>query len=74
VLQSSANLTGGPDPRRLPDVPAELRRAADLVIDGGELPGTPSTVIDLRGFEADRSWSVVRLGAVSVEAVAAALD
>jgi L-threonylcarbamoyladenylate synthase len=64
VLQSSANRAGGPDPRRLEDVPPLLRDAADVVIDGGELPGTPSTVVDLRGYEEDGSWSVVRLGAV----------
>jgi tRNA threonylcarbamoyl adenosine modification protein (Sua5/YciO/YrdC/YwlC family) len=64
VLQSSANLAGGPDPRRLEDVPQRIRRAADLVLDGGELPGTPSTVIDLRRYEEDGSWSVVRPGAV----------
>ena len=51
VLQSSANLAGGPDARRLSEVPEALRRTADLVLDGGELPGTPSTVIDLRALE-----------------------
>jgi tRNA threonylcarbamoyl adenosine modification protein (Sua5/YciO/YrdC/YwlC family) len=64
VLQSSANIAGGPDPRRLSDVPPLLRAAVDLVIDGGELPGTPSTVIDLRRYEEDGQWSVVRAGAV----------
>lgn len=49
VLQTSANLSGGPDPRRLEDVDARLREAVDLEIDGGELPGTPSTVVDLSG-------------------------
>ena len=44
VLQSSANHAGGPDARRLADVPADIRAGADLVLDGGELPGTPSTV------------------------------
>ena len=44
--------------------PAAIRAGADLVIDGGELPGTPSTVIDLREYEAGR-WSIVRVGAVS---------
>jgi L-threonylcarbamoyladenylate synthase len=73
VLQSSANLAGDPDPRRFEDVPEVLRRAADLVIDGGELPGTPSTVVDLRGYEATGEWSVVRLGAVGEEALSAAL-
>jgi tRNA threonylcarbamoyl adenosine modification protein (Sua5/YciO/YrdC/YwlC family) len=64
VLQSSANRAGKPDPRRLEDVPALLRAAVDLVIDGGELPGTPSTVIDLRRYEEEGEWSVVRAGAV----------
>ena len=64
VLQSSANRTGGPDPRALAEVPELIRAAADLVIDGGELPGTPSTMVDLRRFESHGSWSVVREGAV----------
>ena len=51
VLQSSANAAGAPDARRLDEVPAAIRLGADLVIDAGELPGTPSTVIDLRRFE-----------------------
>jgi tRNA threonylcarbamoyl adenosine modification protein (Sua5/YciO/YrdC/YwlC family) len=64
VLQSSANRAGGPDPRRLSEVPELIRATADLVIDGGELPGTPSTMLDLRRFEAEGVWSVVRDGAV----------
>ncbi len=74
VLQSSANLAGGSDPRRVEDVPEAIRTGADLVIDGGELPGTASTVLDLRAYEADGAWSVVRAGAVGEEALAAALD
>jgi L-threonylcarbamoyladenylate synthase len=73
VLQSSANLAGGPDPRRLQDVPESIRRAADLVLDGGELPGTPSTVVDLRGYERDGVWTVIRAGAVPRSALRAAL-
>ena len=69
VLQSSANLRGGPDARRVADVPAAIRAGVDLVVDAGELPGTPSTVIDLRGFEAAGAWEVVRAGAVAREAV-----
>ena len=74
VLQSSANLAGGPDARRLDDVPEPLRRGADLVIDGGELPGTPSTVVDLRSFESSGEWGIVREGAISRDDVAAALQ
>jgi len=65
VLQSSANLSGGADPRRLDEVDPRLRDAVDLVLDAGELPGTPSTVIDLTGYERDGTWSIVRGGAVS---------
>ena len=74
VLQSSANLRGGPDARRVADVPAAIRDGADLVVDAGELPGTPSTVIDLRGFEAAGEWEVVRPGAVAPEVVALAVS
>jgi L-threonylcarbamoyladenylate synthase len=69
VLQSSANLAGGPDARRLEDVPEAIRAGADLVLDGGELPGTPSTVIDLRTFERDGDYRVVRAGAVPQAAI-----
>jgi tRNA threonylcarbamoyl adenosine modification protein (Sua5/YciO/YrdC/YwlC family) len=73
VLQSSANRAGGVDPRRLEDVPVLLREAVDLVIDGGELPGTPSTVIDLRRYEEEGEWSVVRAGAVGERELTEAL-
>jgi tRNA (cmo5U34)-methyltransferase len=73
VLQSSANRAGGADPLTLAQVPELIRVAADLVIDGGELPGTASTVVDLRRYEGTGEWSVVRAGAVSSDAVAAAL-
>ena len=64
VLQSSANRAGGQDARRLEDVPELIRAGADLLIDGGELPGTPSTVVDLRDYEETGAWQVVREGAV----------
>jgi L-threonylcarbamoyladenylate synthase len=67
VLATSANLHGGPDPRRVEDVPAEIRAACGAVLDGGELPGTPSTVLDLTGEVA----RVLREGAVpAAEALA----
>jgi L-threonylcarbamoyladenylate synthase len=73
ILQTSANLSGEPDARRLQDVPESIRRGVDLVIDGGELPGTPSTVIDLREYEDGGRWATLRLGAVSEAEVAEAL-
>jgi L-threonylcarbamoyladenylate synthase len=73
VLQSSANLSGGGDARRLDEVPEPIRAGADLVIDGGELPGTPSTVVDLRRYEDGGAWSVVRTGLVAPEAIGTVL-
>jgi L-threonylcarbamoyladenylate synthase len=73
LLQSSANLTGEPDPRRREDVAPSILAGADLVLDGGELPGVASTVLDLRSYESDGSWTVAREGAVPVAALAARL-
>jgi L-threonylcarbamoyladenylate synthase len=73
VLQSSANPSGGADARRLDDVPEPIRAGADLVLDGGELPGTPSTVVDLRGYEQSGAWTVVRTGLVAPEAIGTVL-
>ncbi len=62
VAQSSANISGGLDPRRLQAVPIELREGVDLVLDGGELPGTASTVVDLSAYEQSGDWRVLREG------------
>ena len=64
VLQTSANVAGGPDACRLGDVPAAIRLGADVVLDGGELPGTPSTVVDLRDYDGGGDLRIVRAGAV----------
>jgi L-threonylcarbamoyladenylate synthase len=73
VMATSANLAGEPDPRRLDDVPPEIRTHVAAAIDGGELPGVPSTVIDCTGDEP----KVVREGAGSaaeaLERIAAAV-
>jgi L-threonylcarbamoyladenylate synthase len=42
-----------------------LRAAVDLEIDGGELPGTPSTVVDLSGEEP----RILREGAVPADRI-----
>jgi L-threonylcarbamoyladenylate synthase len=60
VVATSANLRGGPDPRRFEDVPAPIRAGAAATVDGGEVPGTPSTVVDLTGAEP----RILREGAV----------
>jgi L-threonylcarbamoyladenylate synthase len=73
VLQSSANRSGGPDARRVEDVDARLREGVDLVLDAGELPGTPSTVVDLSTYEDTGEWTVLREGAIPREAMVRSL-
>jgi L-threonylcarbamoyladenylate synthase len=60
VAATSANHPGGRDPKRLDEVPEEIREGAGALVDGGELPGSPSTVIDLTG----RKPRVLREGAL----------
>ena len=67
IVATSANLPGGPDPRRLDEVPAQIRAGVAAALDGGELPGTPSTVIDLTGTEP----VILRAGAGDPEAALA---
>ena len=69
IVATSANLAGGPDPRRLEDVPQEIRSRVAVVVDGGELPGVPSTVLDLTGDDP----VVLREGAVAAEDALAAV-
>ena len=49
VAATSANRSGGPDPRRVEDIPQEIQAGCGAIVDAGELPGVPSTVIDLTG-------------------------
>jgi L-threonylcarbamoyladenylate synthase len=69
LVATSANLPGGPDPRTVADVPGAIRDAAAAVVDGGPLPGTPSTVTDLT----DAEPRVLREGAVPAADVLARL-
>lgn len=70
VVATSANLHGRPETRTLEELPDEIRDGVGAVVDGGEVPGTPSTVLDLTGAEP----RVLREGAVpAAEAVATAV-
>jgi L-threonylcarbamoyladenylate synthase len=60
VAATSANRHGEADPRRLADVPETILKAVAAVVDAGELPGRPSTVLDLTGDKP----RVLREGAV----------
>jgi tRNA threonylcarbamoyl adenosine modification protein (Sua5/YciO/YrdC/YwlC family) len=61
IAATSANLPGRPEPRRLAELAPELAAGCAALLDGGELPGTPSTVLDFTGAEP----RVVREGAAS---------
>lgn len=67
LAATSANPHGRPDPRRLEDVEPEVLEGIAAVVDGGELPGAPSTVLDLTGSEP----VVLREGAVPAAAALA---
>jgi L-threonylcarbamoyladenylate synthase len=73
MFQTSANLSGEEPPSSFEQVPAAIRKGADLAIDGGELTGRPSTVVDVTSIDSDGGWRLVREGALSAEAVRRAL-
>ncbi len=65
ILQTSANLSGSPPPADFEEIDPGILGAVDLAIDGGELTGLPSTVVDLTAIETGGGWKVLREGAVS---------
>jgi L-threonylcarbamoyladenylate synthase len=73
IFQTSANLSGEPAPARFDAVPEAIVEGADLAIDGGELPGLPSTVIDVAAIDEDGNWRILRDGALSKGDVTSAL-
>lgn len=73
VFQTSANLSGEPAPASFAKVPGSIVAGADLAIDGGELTGLPSTVVDIASIEADGTWTILRQGALSAGDLASAL-
>lgn len=73
VLQSSANRSAGPEVRTIAQVDDRIRAGVDLQLDGGELPGIPSTVVDLGEYELTGTHATLREGSLPASAVAAAL-
>ena len=65
LFQTSANRSAEPAPSRFEDIDTAILAGADLAIDGGELGGAPSTVVDLTALEERGTWEVVREGALS---------
>jgi L-threonylcarbamoyladenylate synthase len=62
IFQTSANRSGDRPPVHFEDVSAEIADGANLAIDGGELTGSPSTVVDLTEFDSAGGWRVLREG------------
>ena len=73
IFQTSANLSGEPAPARFAEVPEAIVAGVDLAIDGGELTGLPSTVVDIAAIEEDGGWRILRQGALSEGDLASAL-
>jgi len=64
IFQTSANRSGEPAASRFADLEPDVLAGADLAIDGGDLTGLPSTVVDLTAIEDGGGWRVLREGAV----------
>lgn len=73
LLQTSANRSGEAAPARFDQLPAEILAGTDLAVDGGELGGVPSTVVDVTAIESGGDWKLLREGALSENEVAHAL-
>jgi L-threonylcarbamoyladenylate synthase len=67
IFQTSANRSGEPAPHRFQDVDPELLAEVDLAIDGGDLGGEPSTVVDLTAVDNRGEWEILREGALRRE-------
>ena len=76
LFQTSANRSGDAPPARFEHVDGKILTSADLAIDGGELSGDASTVVDVTGLELGGGWRILRTGGLPeaevVERLAAA--
>jgi L-threonylcarbamoyladenylate synthase len=73
IFQTSANRSGGVSAGSYADLDPEILAGIDLAIDGGELTGLPSTVVDITAIDAGGGWRILREGAVSEGDLASAL-
>jgi L-threonylcarbamoyladenylate synthase len=74
VFQTSANVSGEPAPSAFTEVDPAITARVDLAIDGGELTGLPSTVIDTTELDAGGGWTILREGALATPEVAQSLS
>jgi L-threonylcarbamoyladenylate synthase len=73
IFQTSANRSGGAPAGRFEDLDEGIVAGVDLAIDGGELTGLPSTVVDITAIDGEGGWTILREGAVSDGDLASAL-
>jgi L-threonylcarbamoyladenylate synthase len=73
IFQTSANRSGQSPAGRFGDLDEGIVAGADLAIDGGELTGLPSTVVDITALDAGGGWTILREGAVSEGDLASSL-
>ncbi|MDE1870014.1 MAG: threonylcarbamoyl-AMP synthase [Candidatus Micrarchaeota archaeon] len=70
IIATSANLSGGPNPREISEVPAEILDKVSVVVDQGRTKYlAPSTIIDL----SSDTIEVVREGAIGIESIREAI-
>lgn len=70
IIATSANLSGGPNPRELSEIPQEIMDQVSVVVDQGRTKySAPSTIVDL----SSDSIEIVREGAISVDSIRAAI-
>jgi L-threonylcarbamoyladenylate synthase len=74
ILQTSANPSGYAAPASFEGLDQRIVAAADLAIDGGELGGSPSTVIDIAEIDAGGDWRILREGAMPAREISRRLE
>ncbi|MGH2925133.1 MAG: L-threonylcarbamoyladenylate synthase [Solirubrobacterales bacterium] len=67
IFQTSANRSGDPAPSRFAELDPRVAGSADLSLDGGDLTGSASTVVDVTAIERGVEPVVLREGAISSE-------
>lgn len=73
LFQTSANRSGEPPPAAFSNVEEAIINSVDLAIDGWELTGSPSTVVDLTFLDGGGGWTMLREGAAARAALIDAL-
>ena len=74
IFQTSANPSGGRAPHSFDQVDEQVLAGVELAIDGGELLGAPSTVVDVSELDSSGRWSVLREGALPRGAIEQVLE